>query len=1054
MKQNDEQVWIGLEQLQNPTDFQNQQEFNHLSVDELIEKDNALEFGANRRDFLKYLGFGIGAATVAASCEIPIKKALPYVIKPDAIVPGVASYYATTFVKGSDACPIIVRTREGRPIKVEGNALSSITNGGTSARAQASVLELYDSNRYQKPMTKSGDKWSPMSWVDMDKAIIGKLATAKGIRILTNSVISPTGKAAIAEFQAKYPNSKVVSYDPVSVSGLLDANQTTFGQRVVPGYSFDKADIIVSFDCDFLGTWIAPEEFARQFAKTRKIVDVKGAKMSRLYQVESRMSLTGSNADNRIMVKPSEQGAAIAALYGALSGSSISSLKLNEKASKAILMMAADLKNANGRALIVSSSNNMYEQILVNKINDLIGSYGNTIDFGNAILTKSGDDKSVQTLISDINAGGVDVVMLLGANPVYDLPNGEAFKTAFAKVGTKVSLAYGPTETTDQSNYIAPIHHYLEAWGDAEIKRGHVSVIQPTISPLFSTRQWEESMLVWAASANLDPASPQPYYEYLKKNWKNSFFRQQSEYSTFNTFWDSSLHDGLINIPKSGSTAMQNVDLSGIASKITQPSSAALEISFYEPIGVGDGKYADNPWLQEMPDPITRCTWGNYVSVPIGWDGGNEYKTFKDLKEGDLVDLTVNGIKQRVAVVTQFGQMAGTIAMPVGYGRKIAGMAGINIGYNAYPWLSMNNGYTSYISDKVEITGKQGVEKDYACVQYHHTMGVTAMDKSSKKIINVDEKTDPTLGSGYQGSLTERTIIKRSHINELPAYVEELKEKRAEFNYLNTKTLYPSLEQTWKTGLHWGLHVDLNACTGCGACTVACMAENNVPVVGKHEVHRHHEMSWLRIDRYFYGDLENPKAVYQPMMCQHCDNAPCENVCPVAATNHSAEGINQMTYNRCIGTRYCANNCPFKVRRFNWLDYTGADLFGSNEYSINGEELRFGADNLTRMVLNPDVTVRTRGVIEKCSFCIQRIQEGKLAAKRESRPLREGDVKSACQTACPTGAITFGNVNDAESEVSKRFESELNYIVLEEINVAPGVQYSLRVHNSNEKIEA
>ncbi|HMG16879.1 MAG TPA: 4Fe-4S dicluster domain-containing protein, partial [Saprospiraceae bacterium] len=430
------------------------------------------------------------------------------------------------------------------------------------------------------------------------------------------------------------------------------------------------------------------------------------------------------------------------------------------------------------------------------------------------------------------------------------------------------------------------------------------------------------------------------------------------------------------------------------------------------------------------------------------------YTTFKNLKEGDLVDLEVNGKKQRVGVVTTFGQMPGTMALPVGFGRKEASIAGREIGYNAYPWLLMDNGVTVYHSDKVNISEKVGVVKDYACVQYHHTMGVTGMDKETKKKINVDEKTAPTLKAGYQGSIVPRTVIRRTHLSEVEKFVEELKEERKEYQELNTKTIYPSLVQTYTTGHHWGMHVDLNACIGCGACSVACMSENNVPVVGKHEVHRHHEMSWLRIDRYFYGTLENPNVVYQPMMCQHCDNAPCENVCPVAATNHSAEGINQMAYNRCIGTRYCANNCPYKVRRFNWLDYTTADIFPSNEYPINGEELRFGADNLTRMVLNPDVTVRTRGVMEKCSFCVQRIQEGKLTAKREGRLLREGDVRSACQTACPTGAITFGDVNNPESLVSKKHKNELNYIVLEEVNTAPGVQYSARVINSLDSLEA
>ena len=1060
MKNNEQKVWTGLEQLEQSPEFIKiaEQEFQHTSLEELITKENALNFASNRRDFLKYLGFGIGAATIAASCEIPVKKALPYVTKPDTIVPGVSTYYASTFAKGGDYCAILVKTRDGRPIKIEGNTLSPITMGGTSARVQASVLDLYDSNRYQNAMKVSNGKATATTWEDLDKDVLAKLAGAKNIRIVTNTLLSPTAKKAIGEFTAKYPGSKWITYDAVSYNGVLNANLNSFGQRVIPTYNFEKATTIVSFACDFLGTWNSPIEYARKYAKTRRIDEVKGAKMSRHFQVESQMSFTGSNADNRILVKPSEQGAAIANLYNAVAaangGAQISAPKLNEKAVKGLAEVAKELNANKGTCIVVSGSNNEFDQILVNKINDLLGSYGSTIDFNHVSYQRQGDDTAIQGLITEMNAGSVGAVIVIESNPVYDLPNGDQFKQGLAKVGLKIAATYSPNETAVACDYIAATHNYLESWGDAEAKSGYYSLTQPTISPLFKTRQYEESILRWCASANLDTKLDQPYYEYLKNAWKAGMFGQQKAYSTFQTFWDSTLHDGIFNIEKTAAVPGFKANLGDIASKITQPSNAALEISFYETINIGDGSYASNPWLQELPDPVTRTVWGNYVHVPIGWDGGNNYTTFKNLKEGDLVDLEVNGKKQRVGVVTTFGQMPGTMALPVGFGRKEASIAGREIGYNAYPWLLMDNGVTVYHSDKVNISEKVGVVKDYACVQYHHTMGVTGMDKETKKKINVDEKTAPTLKAGYQGSIVPRTVIRRTHLSEVEKFVEELKEERKEYQELNTKTIYPSLVQTYTTGHHWGMHVDLNACIGCGACSVACMSENNVPVVGKHEVHRHHEMSWLRIDRYFYGTLENPNVVYQPMMCQHCDNAPCENVCPVAATNHSAEGINQMAYNRCIGTRYCANNCPYKVRRFNWLDYTTADIFPSNEYPINGEELRFGADNLTRMVLNPDVTVRTRGVMEKCSFCVQRIQEGKLTAKREGRLLREGDVRSACQTACPTGAITFGDVNNPESLVSKKHKNELNYIVLEEVNTAPGVQYSARVINSLDSLEA
>jgi len=423
----------------------------------------------------------------------------------------------------------------------------------------------------------------------------------------------------------------------------------------------------------------------------------------------------------------------------------------------------------------------------------------------------------------------------------------------------------------------------------------------------------------------------------------------------------------------------------------------------------------------------------------------------------DVIGFNAQGTESQITGVRQFGQMHGTAAIALGYGRTVAGNCGENVGMNAFPMCSFDaNGNTQYYSTNVEIKGKVAYDNEFACVQYHHTMGVTGSTVAEpEKTINLDEQSMMTVGVGIQGEIVDRSIIFKTHLDDLGEMKDKIGEFRHEAEHLNSQTLYPYeeyKETIYEQGHHWGMHVDLNACIGCGACQVACVAENNVPVVGKYEVFRHHEMTWMRIDRYFYGDYENPKTVYQPMMCQHCDNAPCENVCPVAATNHSSEGLNQMAYNRCIGTRYCANNCPYKVRRFNWMDYTTADLFPNNEPLVNGEETPFYADNLTRMVLNPDVTVRARGVMEKCSFCVQRIQEAKLTAKRETRQLRDGDVKSACQTACPTGAITFGDMNIKNSAINKALKNPLNYQVLEEINVRPSVTYTAIVNNESKDL--
>jgi MoCo/4Fe-4S cofactor protein with predicted Tat translocation signal len=1060
MKQPSKGMWISAQDLRNDPELREaaSREFPETSVIEALAEDGAMDrVESTRRDFLKFLGFSLGAATVAASCEIPVKKAIPYVVKPDSIVPGVASYYASAWVDGGDFVPVLVKTREGRPIKVEGNPQSPMTKGGTNARAQAGVLSLYDTYRLQNAGTVKDGKVTYSDWDTLDKQVMGALEKASGIRLVSRTVLSPAAMEAGRIFAGRYGSAAWVQYDPVSASGLLDAQEACFGRRVIPSYHFDRARVIVSFDSDFLGTWISPVEYARDYAQGRRITDAANPTMSRHYQVESYMSLTGSNADHRVMVKPSEQGAAIATLYNAIASAqgavTVSAPTLNAKAAAALAKAAADLLAQQGKSLVVSGSNNTAEQVLVARINELLGNNGQTVTFADHSLQRQGSDADMKQLVADMNAGKVDVLIVLDGNPAFDSAMAPAFTEAISKVKTRVSCALSLDETGALGDLLAPANHGLESWGDAQPKADQVYLVQPTIAPLFKTRQWEESLLVWAGSDRLDNNAEQPYYDFLRAYWQQQFFPRQSSFATFNGFWDSTLHDGFVTLPTSGEAPSSNVDVAAIAGQIGQPTDGE-EIVFFETVNMGAGQFAANPWLQEMPDPITRCVWGNYLYVPIGWDGGNEYTWFKGLQDGDRIKLEIKGISREVTIVHQFGLAPDTFALALGYGREVVGAAGKGIGTDIRGWLATDaRGQVMYSASKLALSGKSGRDKEFACVQHHHTMGVTGQDNSGKTI-NVDEKTIATIGEGFQGSLVDRSIIFQGQISDIKTLEDKISHKRKEFKYLNEKTLYPDYSEVYGMGHHWGMHIDLSACTGCGACTVACMAENNVPVVGKREVFRHHEMTWLRIDRYFYGDLENPSVVYQPMMCQHCDNAPCENVCPVSATNHSSEGLNQMAYNRCIGTRYCANNCPYKVRRFNWLDYTTADLFPANENRINGEELPFGADNLTRMVLNPDVTVRSRGVMEKCSFCVQRIQEGKLTAKKEGRALRDGDIRSACMTACPTGAITFGDLNNKESLLNQELESPLVYQVLEEVNTRPSVNYRARVRNRNNSLES
>jgi MoCo/4Fe-4S cofactor protein with predicted Tat translocation signal len=1061
MKEEQQGTWVGDKDLAQDSDFMenSQKEFNeYLPLVDSMSDDRSIEIGSTRRDFLKYLGFGLGAATIAAGCETPLKRAIPYVIKPDTIVPGVATYYASSIVHGGDFCSVLVKTREGRPIKIEGNDMSGVTKGGTSARAQAFVLSLYDTDRFRGPKKKEGGKFVSASWEEIDTAVTTKLNARSRVRIVTGTTMSPTAQKTIDEFSAKFPGTKVISYDPVSSAALLRANAVNFGIRAVPDYHFDKAKVVVGIQADFLGTWISPIEYAKDYVEKRKIADAHKPEMSRHYQIETYMSLTGSNADNRIQVKPSQVGASIVYLYNAVAGktggSRVSGADVPSEIATALDKIADSLNANRGESLVVCGTNNVAEQTLVNAINNLLGNYGNTLDFDIVNNMRKGDEAELINLFYDMKNGKVDAVFIMGCNPVFDMPYGNMFAEALAGVDLSVSASLTEDETTAVCKYVAPTHHLLESWGDAEPKKGYYGLIQPTIAPLFDSRQIEESLLVWAHSENLDVDSEQPYYEYLKKTWEADLFPSSGK-GDFRAFWDMCLHNGVYEVVPQSTAISFSGDLRSAAGKVSAVKATEQEITFFETVAVGSGNSANNPWLNELPDPVTRCAWGNYLAVPLTWDGVNAFNGLNGLEDGDLADLTIGENKVRVPVIKQFGQMQGTVALALGFGRTKGGRAGTGVGVNVQKWLTFDDdGLMQYITSGAQVSGKQGKEKHYSAVQYHHTMGVKGLDKATQKEINADEAATVfntyfgAVKQGPQGSLVDRTVIRRAHLGDVEEFVHDLEHEREHHQYLNSQSTYANYEHLYKEGHHWGMHIDLNACIGCGTCVVACIAENNVPVVGKEEVSRHHEMTWLRIDRYYYGEVDNPNVVYQPMMCQHCDNAPCENVCPVNATNHSSEGLNQMAYNRCIGTRYCANNCPYKVRRFNWLDYTTADLWPINERGVDADvEVPWAADNLTRMVLNPDVTVRSRGVIEKCSFCVQRLQEGKLRAKIEMRSLRDADVKSACQTACPTGAITFGDTNNEKGELIKKLKSPLNYIVLEEVNTDSSVNYQARINN-------
>ena len=1017
--ESNKKYWKGLEEYKNTPDFveNNKNEFAEPLPIEDVLSEAGLSTVTPRRDFLKALGFGLGAVTLAACQKTPVHKSIPYLIRPEDVVPGIPNFYVSTFNGQS----VLVKTVVGRPIKIEANPNAGVFNCGTDAQAQASVLDLYDVSKLKQPLLKKEET----TWAKLDAFVKGELnkaqASGKKIRIVSSSLNSPSAKSVVADFAVKYPTTKHVQYDAVSYTGIIKANENSFGKAVVPKYNFDKADLIVSFAADFLGTWISGEEFTAQYVANRDYKSLEKGKMSRHFQFETGMSLTGTNADTRVPIKLSEEGPALITLYNAVTGSNLAggSLGNNTNADKALKLVAKELLQNKGKALVVAGSNDVSTQILVNAINTAIGSYGTTIDLDNPCKRYEGNDAEFAELINEMNRGEVAAVFFLNSNPVYDTTNNK-FSEALAKVALKVSFSDRVDETSDLCDVVAINPNYLESWGDANSYEGYYSVVQPTINPVFNSRQAEQSLLIWS------DAAVQDYYQYVRNNWEKNILPSAGKN------WNELLQLGVVtSTAKTAGSYSFNMSLDAVAASIVASSKALqkdIELHIYESIPMRDGKHANNAFLQELPDPVSKVTWDNYIALAPKQAEKLGYKEF------DILTVKgANGYAIDLPLLIQPGQAMGTASVALGYGRTKVGKAGDNVGKNAFPFVSFNNGTLKYATTAT-LTATGGRE-ELAQTQTHYSFeGRNIIREATLK----DYLKDPAAGSGNH-------------------------HKHKVYDLWTT-------DKYEKLGNDWVMAIDLNACTGCGSCIVACNVENNIPVVGKDEVRRRREMHWLRIDRYYSYDQE-PKAdgkeahgghdsgsnavtkekdiahleenqmnsvsvVHQPMMCQHCDHAPCETVCPVLATVHSSDGLNHMAYNRCVGTRYCANNCPYKVRRFNWFNYWNDSRFDNY---LNNE--------FTQLVLNPDVTTRSRGVMEKCSMCIQRIQAGKLTAKMEKRALKDGDIKMACQQACSANAIIFGDKNDPNSEVSKALRSERIYYVLEEINVQPGIGYMTKIRN-------
>jgi molybdopterin-containing oxidoreductase family iron-sulfur binding subunit len=1026
--------WKNIDQLK-----ENNQLVDKLEQNEFVEKlpldsfdDSTFESNASRRDFLKFVGFSTAAATLAA-CEGPVNKSVPYVFQPERIIPGIANYYATSISDGFDFANILVKTREGRPIKIENNNESPFF-GSANARVNASVLSMYDSNRIKGPKVKRENRRTAddlskvdIDWNDLNSQIISKLRemsqSDKKIVLLTQTIASPTTKKIISDFIEKFPNINHVVYDTTSESSSLDAYENIFGIRALPDYDFSKADSIVSIGSDFLSDWQGGG-FDCNYAKKRVPKKVKGkSSMSKHFQFEANMSLTGANADHRFAVKPSDQKKILAYIYNVVFGSNENiqiDKDLKAHADKAI----SSLLNSAEKAVLVTGIQDSYAQELALSINMKLNSQ--VIDFHNPRLIRSGSNIGLEKAINDILSGSVSGLITYGVNPVYSLSNGEEFGNAIKNLDLSLAFSMKEDETASLCDYIAATPHYLESWGDYEFKKDFYSLAQPTIKPLFNTLQFQDVILRWSGNYS-------SYYNSIKEYWRDELLDSFS--------WNKVLHDGYFNKIKTQNKTeeLKLKDLSNDLKSYSNSSNFEFELTLYTKVGMGDGQQSNNPWLQEFPDPITRASWDNYLTISAA-DAKNlgikNVNVANGALNGSYANVKVKNTVLKVPVIIQPGQAKQSIGLALGYGKVKGIKEEMQVGVNAFKFYDNFNP----VQD-ANVSLADGFH-EFACVQLHNTlMGRGDIVKETTlEIFNTKNKKD----------WNPIPVVSKNHIEE----------------YVTSPEVDMYKEFDRSIGHHFNLSIDLNACTGCGACVIACHAENNVPVVGKREVRKSRDMHWLSIDRYYssedsfredndkkdnidglgdsltvFGKMEkaseNPQVTFQPVMCQHCNHAPCETVCPVAATSHGRQGQNHMAYNRCVGTRYCANNCPYKVRRFNWFLYNNNDEF---DFHMN--------DDLGKMVINPDVVVRSRGVMEKCSFCIQMTQKTILDAKIEGRQIKDGEFSCACSNACSSGAMVFGDVNDKESKVSELKENDRMYHLLESVGTKPNVMYQVKVRNT------
>jgi MoCo/4Fe-4S cofactor protein with predicted Tat translocation signal len=988
--------WRSLEEVAETADFK---EFLHREFPQ-----NASEWldPVGRRGFLKLMGASMALAGVSACTRQPDETIVPYVRQPEELVPGKPLFYATAMPFAGSGVGLLVESHEGRPTKIEGNPDHPSSLGATDLFAQAAILGLYDPDRSQV-LTHLGEIRPFEAFAAAMRQVVDAQVGSQGsgIRVLSETASSPTLGAQIDEFLAKFPRAKWVQWEPFGRHNVREGSRVAFGEYVDPKYSLEKADVILSLDADFLCTGNGALTHSRAYASRRRL-EGDSAQRNRLYSVESSPTNTGTKADHRLLLRASDIGTFARAVAAQLGVAGATGGSLSESAQAWLAPLVKDLQDARARSLVIAGEGQSAAvHALAHAMNDALGNVGNTVVYTPTVETHPMDQRAALTeLVGEMNAGLVSVLLILGGNPVYTAPSDLKFSEAMDKVPLRANLSQFHDETAALSHWHIPETHFLEMWSDVRGHDGTATIVQPLIAPLYNGHSIHEVV------STLSEAGARSGYDIVRSHWT----RQRGAStpaaepvpavgslaplpgtpppSPFDRDWRRWLHDGVI---PDTAFAPKAVTLQGSAAG-SAPAAAAegLEIVFRPDPSVYDGRFVNNGWLQELPKWLTKLTWDNAALLsPATADR-------LSLVSGDVVEVKQGANTLRIPVWIAPGHAADTITIHLGYGRERAGRIGTGIGFGIN---SLRMSSAPDVLGGVQVT-KTGDSYPLVSTQDHWSL-------EGRNLVRV-----ATVGQYEQDP---NFAAKQEH--------QPLSGKLTMF------------EGRKYEGYAWGMTIDQNVCTGCNSCVVACQAENNVPVVGKSQVANGREMHWLRIDRYYSGELENPDTYHQPMPCQQCESAPCEVVCPVAATTHSDEGLNDMVYNRCVGTRYCSNNCPYKVRRFNFMLYSDWDT------------------STFKLARNPDVTVRSRGVMEKCTYCVQRINLARVTSKLEDREIRDGEVLSACQSACPTNAIVFGNINDPESAVAKLKRSPLNYSLLAELNTRPRTTYLAIVRNPNTELE-